>query len=123
MTNYYYDLPNDIINLIDDKINDIYKEDHTIIMRDIVGVINNLYMDADYYESGDFEFYYGEAGYDLSWNDLSMMGISHIMDMEKFYYTEKKEKEIKDLQLKNIVKIISIYDDINFSVVDMMMFD
>ena len=37
--NYYYDLPTDIINLIDDKVNNLYKEEHKKVFDTILGSI------------------------------------------------------------------------------------
>ena len=38
--NYYYDLPTDIINIIDDKVNNMYKEEHKKNMKNSLDILD-----------------------------------------------------------------------------------
>ena len=69
--NYYYNLPEDIINTIDNEVNNIYLEEHKKKMKNALKVLNLAREDWEcQYQNDAYDYYLEEEeiemGYDVS---------------------------------------------------------
>ena len=117
--NYYYALPNDIINLIDDKVNDIYKREHKNKLNMILKTIQFLGAWNDDMEDEEFV----EDNPDMLYTSVLQVK----KEIEPIVIKDEENVLIEKIKIilsktKAILNVDDKYRGIDFNVVDMMVF-
>jgi hypothetical protein len=125
--NYYYDLPSDIISIINDKVNDMYKEEHKKKMS-LTFMTIEFYGSEKEHDNADDPFndyYIGDCTYE---DALEMLHAPYIaQNCEEFviahcYLKVLKQQKALLTKVKAVLSIDVKYMGIDFNKVDMITF-